>query len=72
MSNEYKTPVITKPSSGEFVAPGADCPLLISVAIKGNPEGVKKEETVPKDHPPGRMYVAGEWGYITRNLLRFS
>ena len=69
MSNECKTPVISKPSSGEFVARGVDRSSLISMAIKGNPEGVKKAESCRKDdHPPGGVYVAGEWGYSTRDL----
>ena len=69
MSNECKTPVISKPSSGEFVARGVDCSSLISMAIKGNPEGVKKAASFRKDdHPPGGVYVAGEWGYTTRDL----
>ena len=60
MSNECKTPVISKPSSGEFVALGVDCSSLISMAIKGNPEGVKKAESFWKDdHPSGGLYVAG-------------
>ena len=73
MSNESETPVISKPSSGEFVALGVACFLLISMAIKGNPEDMKKAESFQKDdHPPGGVYVAGEWGYTTRDLLPFS
>ena len=55
------------------MALGVACFLLISMAIKGNPEGMKKAESFQKDdHPPGGVYVAGEWGYTTRDLLPFS
>lgn len=73
MSNECKTPTIAKPSLGEFVVPGANCSLLISMTIKGKLESVKKKESVSKDgHISQGVYVAGEWGYTTRSLLRFS
>ena len=71
MSNELEIPVISKPSSGEFVALGIVCSSLISMAIKGNPEGVKKAESFQKDdHPPGGVYVAGEWGSLPEIFSR--
>lgn len=65
MCNKYKTLAIAKPSLGEFVAPGANFSLLISVAIKGNFVCLKKKKGGGK-YPKG--LTSTWWGVRDREM----